>query len=106
MNDSAVLFAGYKVPHPLHPYFLLKVQTDGSCTPAEALEKATTSLIATISSLENKFKREFDFAGAGTVTGAGEGIGAVGLGGMGAGVGVGGAYGESGAWSGKDYLDL
>jgi len=56
-----VLFAGYKVPHPLHPYFLLKIQTDGTMTPQAVLEQACTKLITTISSLEAKFKREFSF---------------------------------------------
>ena len=107
LSHPAVLFAGYKVPHPLHPYFLLKIQTDGTCTPAEALDKAASNLIATTASLEAKFKREFDFAGAGTgLGGDAVGVGGSGLGGMGAGVGVGGAYGEGSAWSGKDYLDL
>ena len=54
-----VLFAGYKVPHPLHPYFLLKIQTDGSGAPAAVLEKACTDLIGTLATLEAKFKREF-----------------------------------------------
>ena len=54
-----VLFAGYKVPHPLHPYFLLKIQTDGSVTPAAVLEKACTDLIGKLATLESKFKREF-----------------------------------------------
>jgi DNA-directed RNA polymerase II subunit RPB11 len=40
-----VLFAGYKVPHPLQPYFLIKVQTDGSVTPTAVLETACTKLI-------------------------------------------------------------
>jgi len=56
-----VLFAGYKVPHPLHPYFLVKVQTDGTVTPAAVVEQACTKLIGTLSSLEAKFKREFSF---------------------------------------------
>ncbi|KAI0064402.1 RBP11-like subunits of RNA polymerase [Artomyces pyxidatus] len=56
-----VLFAGYKVPHPLHPYFLVKIQTDGTVTPAAVLEQACTKLIGTLSSLEAKFKREFSF---------------------------------------------
>lgn len=56
-----VLFAGYKVPHPLHPHFLLKIQTDGTITPQAVLEQACTKLIATLSSLEGKFKREFSF---------------------------------------------
>jgi DNA-directed RNA polymerase II subunit RPB11 len=32
LNES-VIFAGYKVPHPLEPKFILKIQTDGSETP-------------------------------------------------------------------------
>ncbi|KAI0631019.1 RBP11-like subunits of RNA polymerase [Trametes polyzona] len=56
-----VLFAGYKVPHPLHPYFLLKIQTDGSVTPTQILETACTKLIGTIATLEAKFKREFTY---------------------------------------------
>ncbi|KAJ7211308.1 DNA-directed RNA polymerase [Mycena pura] len=61
LSEPNVLFAGYKAPHPLHPHFLLKVQTDGSITPAAALEAACTRLIATISALEGRFKREFSF---------------------------------------------
>jgi DNA-directed RNA polymerase II subunit RPB11 len=59
LQTPNVLFAGYKVPHPLHPYFLLKIQTDGTQTPQEALENVCTSLIATIGDLESKFKMEF-----------------------------------------------
>ncbi|KAI0332806.1 RBP11-like subunits of RNA polymerase [Cubamyces sp. BRFM 1775] len=61
LSMPQVLFAGYKVPHPLHPYFLLKIQTDGSVTPTQVLETACTKLIGTIATLEAKFKREFTF---------------------------------------------
>ena len=54
-----ILFAGYKVPHPLQPYFLIKIQTDGTVTPTELLEQACTKLIGTLATLEAKFKREF-----------------------------------------------
>lgn len=94
-----VLFAGYKVPHPLHPYFLIKVQTDGTITPQAVLEQACTKLIGTMSTLEAKFKREFSFKDV--VEGATGG-------GTGGGVHddpYGGAGG--GAWpGGKDYLDF
>ncbi|KZT69964.1 RBP11-like subunits of RNA polymerase [Daedalea quercina L-15889] len=59
-----VLFAGYKVPHPLQPYFLIKIQTDGSMTPTAALEAACNKLIGLVHSLEGKFKREFSFKDA------------------------------------------
>ncbi|KAF9480579.1 RBP11-like subunits of RNA polymerase [Pholiota conissans] len=91
-----VLFAGYKVPHPLHPYFIIKIQTDGTVTPQKILEQACTKLIGTMSSLETKFKREFSYKDvegtAGGVTAAtGED-----------------PYGTTGgAWGrGGDYLDI
>ena len=56
-----ILFAGYKVPHPLHPYFLIKIQTDGSITPQALLDEAGEKLIRTLVSLESKFKREFSY---------------------------------------------
>jgi DNA-directed RNA polymerase II subunit RPB11 len=96
-----ILFAGYKVPHPLQPYFLIKIQTDGTITPTEALEAACTKLIGTMSSLEAKFKREFSFKDVES------GVGAAGTG---AGAGASGEdpYGASGpGWgSGRDYLDF
>jgi DNA-directed RNA polymerase II subunit RPB11 len=86
-----VVFAGYKVPHPLHPYFLVKIQTDGTITPTAALEQACTKLIGTLSSLEAKFKREFSFKDVEGVT-------------------TEDAYGTSNAgpaWtSGRDYMDF
>jgi DNA-directed RNA polymerase II subunit RPB11 len=62
-----VLFAGYKVPHPLHPYFILKIQTDGTITPEIALEQACAKLISNMSTLERKFDREFTDNSATTV---------------------------------------
>ncbi|KAI0346679.1 RBP11-like subunits of RNA polymerase [Trametopsis cervina] len=86
-----ILFAGYKVPHPLQPYFLIKIQTDGSITPAALLEQACNKLIATLASLEAKFKREFAFR---DTDGAQEGP-------YGAGTNV------DNAWpGGRDYLDF
>lgn len=100
LSMPQILFAGYKVPHPLHPYFLLKVQTDGTISPQEILEQACTKLIGTLSSLETKFKREFSFK---DVEGAASGVGGVGL-------GTEDPYGTNtgtGAWaSGRDYLDF
>ncbi|KAK7681399.1 hypothetical protein QCA50_015491 [Cerrena zonata] len=89
-----VLFAGYKVPHPLQPYFLIKLQTDGSITPTALLEQACTKLIGTISTLESTFKKEFQMSGIGMGPTAGAtagGFGGPGFGGSGsAGWGSGG----------------
>jgi DNA-directed RNA polymerase II subunit RPB11 len=91
LSMPQVLFAGYKAPHPLHPYFLVKIQTDGTITPTAALEQACTKLIGTLSSLEAKFKREFSFKDVEGVT-------------------TEDAYGTSTAgpaWtSGRDYMDF
>ena len=61
LATPSILFAGYKVPHPLEPYFVLKIQTDGSITPTEALEQAGNSLLKLMSDLQAKFKAEFSF---------------------------------------------
>ena len=87
-----VQFAGYMVPHPLRPHFLLKIQTDGSITPTQALETACTKLIGTIASLEQKFKREFSFKEV-EPTDPTDAYGGTGM--------------DSSAWaSGRDYLDF
>lgn len=95
-----ILFAGYKVPHPLHPYFQIKIQTDGTITPAAVLEQACTALIGQLSGLEGKFNREFAFrdvdgAAMGGMPGAGDDPYGV------------GAPGGQGQWNaGRDYLDF
>ena len=51
-----MLFAGYKVPHPLEHFFVLRVQTTGDYSPQEAFTNAITDLISEISLLEERFK--------------------------------------------------
>ncbi|KAL1745998.1 DNA-directed RNA polymerase [Schizophyllum fasciatum] len=69
LNNTQVLFAGYKVPHPLEPYFLLRIQTDGTLTPQTALEQACTQLLAVVASLKAKFETEFSYKQAEGPTG-------------------------------------
>lgn len=59
LEDKNVIFAGYKVPHPLEPYFLLKVQTNGSITPSQALKNSCIAVISTVTQLEKKFQEQF-----------------------------------------------
>ncbi|KIY53513.1 RBP11-like subunits of RNA polymerase [Fistulina hepatica ATCC 64428] len=59
-----VLFAGYRVSHPLQPNFEIRIQTDGSVTPQEILQQAAEKLIAMMVSLESKFKTEFSYKDA------------------------------------------
>ena len=56
LKDPRVVFAGYKKPHPLEHCIILRVQTNGDCSPADALQIAITDLIAEISSLEEQFR--------------------------------------------------
>lgn len=69
LSMSTVRFCGYKVPHPLHPYFLIKIQTDGSVTPTQVVEQACNALISQVSLLTTKFNREFSFKDAEGATG-------------------------------------
>ncbi|CAK5055595.1 unnamed protein product [Meloidogyne enterolobii] len=59
LKDPRVLFAGYRNPHPLVHKVLLRVQTDATTTPAEALDSAITDSIAEMSLLEERFRDAF-----------------------------------------------
>jgi DNA-directed RNA polymerase II subunit RPB11 len=95
LANPAVLFAGYKVPHPLHPYFIIKLQTDGTATPTQIVDQACTTLIGQLNLLSSKFAREFSFKDAegavgGTATAQEDPYG-----------------GSGGAWlGGRDYMDF
>ncbi|UYV68257.1 POLR2J [Cordylochernes scorpioides] len=61
MKDPNVLFAGYKVPHPLEHKIVLRVQTSPDYSPQEALTNAITDIISEISLMEERFKVMFLF---------------------------------------------
>jgi len=97
LKAPSVLFAGYKVPHPLEPHFILKVQTDGSIPPSQALQESCQQLIALIADLQQKFDKEFELKEIDEGLGAAAGTGSMGL----------GPYGETlGARGVGDYLDF
>ncbi|CAD7695802.1 unnamed protein product [Ostreobium quekettii] len=54
-EDSRVLFAGYKIVHPLEHKVLVKVQTDGSIPPSEAFSDAIDDLGRQFSALRDNF---------------------------------------------------
>eukprot|EP01024_Parvocaulis_polyphysoides_P044164 TRINITY_DN40612_c1_g3_i1.p3 TRINITY_DN40612_c1_g3~~TRINITY_DN40612_c1_g3_i1.p3 ORF type:complete len:143 (-),score=19.33 TRINITY_DN40612_c1_g3_i1:424-792(-) len=58
LEDKRILFAGYRVPHPLEHRLLIKIQTDGSITPAEALEQALKDLLEEYKHIRHKFAEE------------------------------------------------
>ncbi|MBW0496599.1 hypothetical protein O181_036314 [Austropuccinia psidii MF-1] len=90
-----VIFAGYKVPHPLEPRFIIKVQTDGTNTPIQAIQEALKSLILTLDRMRGALQNEFRLAKA---VGVGEmmaGVGGAGDDGLGGINGNHGGYGTS-----------
>jgi DNA-directed RNA polymerase II subunit RPB11 len=56
LKDPQVVFAGYKVPHPLEHKFVLRVQTTPEYTPHDAIVNAISDLVSELSFLEEKFK--------------------------------------------------
>merc|ERR1712002_529723 len=56
LKDPKVLFAGYKIAHPLEHSFVLRVQTTEDYTPKEAWCNAITDLMSEVSLLEERFR--------------------------------------------------
>lgn len=81
----SVLFAGYKVPHPLEPRFIIKIQTTADSTPVLAVQEACKALIVTLSKLRNQVISELETArtiGASTGLGVDDATTAGGAGGQ------------------------
>ena len=55
-----MLFAWYKVPHPLVPKFQLRVQTDGEVTPKDAIIAACNDLVKDLGTLSREFTKEYE----------------------------------------------
>ncbi|KAK0720053.1 DNA-directed RNA polymerase [Lasiosphaeris hirsuta] len=53
-----VLMAGYKIAHPNVPEVLIRIQTDGSVTPREALLKCCKDLVQMYAKLGREFQKE------------------------------------------------
>ncbi|KAF3914714.1 hypothetical protein AA313_de0207302 [Arthrobotrys entomopaga] len=60
LKDPKVLFAGYKIPHPLFPNFELRVQTTDETNPRAAVVKASQELIKDLTIFRNNFTREWE----------------------------------------------
>ncbi|TID27667.1 DNA-directed RNA polymerase Rpb11 13-16kDa subunit conserved site [Venturia nashicola] len=55
-----VHFSAYKVPHPLFATFELRVSTDGTLSPKEALLQACREIISDLLTLKGKFTHELE----------------------------------------------
>ncbi|KAL2196304.1 DNA-directed RNA polymerase [Corynascus similis CBS 632.67] len=53
-----VMMAGYKIGHPNVPEVLIRVQTDGTVTPREALVTVCKQLVAMYGQLGREFQKE------------------------------------------------
>ncbi|GAA5898753.1 hypothetical protein JCM8208_005387 [Rhodotorula glutinis] len=53
-----IIFAGYKVPHPLESRVVLKVQTDGTKTPVIAVQEALSALVLLLGKIKTQFGQE------------------------------------------------
>jgi DNA-directed RNA polymerase II subunit RPB11 len=56
--DPNVLFAGYKVPHPLENFIVVKVRTTPKTTPEKVLSDSCTDLISELTFFEEAFQEE------------------------------------------------
>ncbi|KAG8774602.1 DNA-directed RNA polymerase II core subunit [Ceratobasidium sp. 428] len=99
LANEAVIFAGYKVPHPLEPYFIIKIQTNGAFTPSQVLLDVCNALIRMITDIKTQFTTKFDLRALETdATDEMNGP-------YGASSRFGG-YGEEAARPGHDYMDM
>ncbi|KAK4138710.1 RBP11-like subunits of RNA polymerase, partial [Trichocladium antarcticum] len=89
-----VMMAAYKIGHPNVPEVLIRIQTDGSLTPREALVRVCKQLVAAYGQLGREFQKELalrQYADQGAENGGGGG-------GAGGGSGAGGAGGRDGGF--------
>jgi len=60
LKAEHVLFAAYKVPHPLFATFELRVQTDGEVSPKDAVVRACADVVQELSALDQEFTKEWE----------------------------------------------
>ncbi|CBX90223.1 hypothetical protein IAQ61_001721 [Plenodomus lingam] len=59
LKYDQVMFAAYKVPHPLFAMFELRVQTDGSITPKDAVVRCCRDVVQDLQKLNDSFQQEW-----------------------------------------------
>lgn len=60
LKDDRVLFAAYKVEHPLDHSFILRVQTMEGTEPKEAVTEACKMILLQLNQLRAKFEEEWE----------------------------------------------
>ncbi|CAO1327863.1 unnamed protein product [Diamesa serratosioi] len=56
LKDPKVLFAGYKLPHPLEHKFVIRIQTTSNYSPEDAYMNAITDLMSELSLFDERFR--------------------------------------------------
>lgn len=59
-RDKNVVFAGYRIPHPLEYQMVVKVQTNGKKTPIAAVQGALEDLGNEVGDIRTKFQQQLD----------------------------------------------
>mmetsp|Transcript_27011 Transcript_27011/g.68700 ORF Transcript_27011/g.68700 Transcript_27011/m.68700 type:complete len:135 (-) Transcript_27011:633-1037(-) len=75
-QDKHVVFAGYRIPHPLEPRMVVKVQTTGVKQPTQAVEHALEDLRSEVQTLIGELDEGFRAARSAGGMGMGMGMGA------------------------------
>lgn len=60
LQDSRVLFAAYKVEHPLFARFKMRIQTMEGYDPKDALKNACNAIIKKLAILKTNFETEWN----------------------------------------------
>ncbi|PNS17880.1 DNA-directed RNA polymerase II subunit RPB11 [Sphaceloma murrayae] len=60
LKSPNVQFAAYKIPHPLFATFELRVQTDGSISPKDAVVQACADIVTDLQRLDQEFTKEWE----------------------------------------------
>ncbi|KAI0997487.1 hypothetical protein K3495_g10699 [Podosphaera aphanis] len=60
LKDPHILFAGYKIPHPLFATFELRVQTDGKVSPKDAVVGCCKALVNDLQIMSREFTKEYE----------------------------------------------
>ncbi|SCU87520.1 LAME_0D10396g1_1 [Lachancea meyersii CBS 8951] len=60
LEDQKVLFAAYKVEHPLFAQFKMRIQTVEGYDPKEALKNACNGIISKLGQLQSNFETEWN----------------------------------------------
>jgi DNA-directed RNA polymerase II subunit RPB11 len=72
LHDDRVLFAAYRVPHPLEHNVVLRVQTDEGYEPKEAVINAANVLLVQLTQLRSNFEQEWELKKLSVGDGEGE----------------------------------